>query len=143
MAKTINYYTDKDGNEVKEVIITKESVGEKVKKGLKKAKDKTVSAVKEIGGFVADHPLATLLIVSSSVKLITAGANAYAHCKNANSRARELDRADDREQSVYDRRNGIYYMTCRPMTTAEKLELSNRRRNGEDVGDILSDMNLI
>ena len=143
MAKTINYYTDKDGNTVKETITTEIPVVEKVKGGFRKAKEKTISAVKEIGGFVAEHPLATLLIVSSSVKLITAGANAYAHCKNANSRARELDRADDREQSVYDRRNGIYYMTRRPMTTAEKIELSNRRRNGEDVGEILTDMNLI
>lgn len=143
MAKITNIYTDKDGNQVKEIVITKTPFGEKVKEKYEKVKTKTVSAVKEIGGFVADHPLATLLIVSSGVKLITAGANAYAHVKNANSRSRELDRDESREQSVYDRRNGIYYLTCRPMTVTEKIEFSNRRKNGEDVGEILADMNLI
>lgn len=143
MAKITNIYTDKDGNQVKEIVITKTPFSEKVKEGYKKVKTKTVSAVKEIGGFVADHPLATLLIVSSSIKLLTAGANAYAHCKNANSRARELDRADDKELQVYDRRNGIWYYLNRPMTTTEKWTYASRRTEGEDAGAILRDMNLI
>lgn len=140
MAKITNIYTDKDGNQVKEIVITKTPFSEKVKEGCKKVKTKTVSAVKEIGGFVADHPLATLLIVSSGVKLITAGANAYAHVKNANTRSREIDRE---ELQVYDRRNGIYYFLNRPMTTTEKWTFSSRKSEGEDVGHILMDMNLI
>ena len=143
MAKIINHYTDKDGNTVKEIVITKTPFSEKVKEGYRKAKDKTVSAVKEIGTFVADHPLATLLIVSSGVKLITAGANAYAHVKNANTRSRELDKEDDKELQVYDRRNGIYYFLKRPMTTTEKWTYASRRTEGEDAGQILRDMNLI
>lgn len=143
MAKITNIYTDKDGNQVKEIVITKTPFSEKVKEGYRKAKDKTVSAVKEIGGFVADHPLATLLIVSSGVKLITAGANAYAHVKNANTRSRELDKDDNKELQVYDRRNGIWYYLNRPMTTAEKWTYASRRTEGEDAGAILRDMNLI
>lgn len=140
MGKTINYYTDKDGNEIKEVIITKESVGEKVKKGLKKAKDKTVAAGKAVVGFVTDHPIASILIVSSGIKILTAGANAYAHVKNANTRAHE---ADSKELTIYDRRNGMYYFLKRPMTTTEKWTFASRRTEGEDVGAILADMNLI
>jgi hypothetical protein len=143
MAKITNIYTDKDGNQVKEIVITKTPFGEKVKDGYRKVKDKTVSAVKEVGGFVADHPLATLLIVSSGVKLITAGANAYAHVKNANTRSREIDREESKELQVYDRRNGIYYFLNRPMTTTEKWTFSSRKSEGEDVGHILMDMNLI
>lgn len=143
MAKIINHYTDKDGNTVKEIVITKTPFSEKVKEGYEKVKTKTVSAVKEIGTFVADHPLATLLIVSSGVKLITAGANAYAHVKNANTHARELDKEDDKELQVYDRRNGIWYYLNRPMTTTEKWTYASRRTEGEDAGAILRDMNLI
>ena len=143
MAKITNIYTDKDGNQVKEIVITKTPFGEKVKEGYKKVKTKTVSVVKEIGGFVADHPIATLLIVSSGVKLITAGANAYAHVKNANTRSREMDREESKELQVYDRRNGIYYFLNRPMTTTEKWTFSSRKSEGEDVGHILADMNLI
>lgn len=143
MAKIINHYTDKDGNTVKEIVITKTPFSEKVKEGYEKVKTKTVSAVKEIGGFVADHPLATLLIVSSGVKLITAGANAYAHVKNANTRSREIIREDNKELQVYDRRNGIWYSLNRPMTTTEKWTFASRRTEGEDVGHILMDMNLI
>jgi hypothetical protein len=143
MAKITNIYTDKDGNQVKEMVITKTPFGEKVKEGYRKVKDKTVSVVKEVGGFIADHPLATLLIVSSGVKLITAGANAYAHVKNANTRSREIDREESKELQVYDRRNGIYYFLNRPMTTTEKWTFSSRKSEGEDVGHILMDMNLI
>ena len=143
MAKITNIYTDKDGNQVKEIVITKTPFGEKVKDGYRKVKDKTVSVVKEIGGFVAGHPIATLLIVSSGVKLITAGANAYAHVKNANTRSREMDREESKELQVYDRRNGIYYFLNRPMTTTEKWTFSSRKSEGEDVGHILMDMNLI
>lgn len=143
MAKITNIYTDKDGNQVKEIVITKTPFSEKVKDGYRKVKDKTVSVVKEVGGFVADHPLATLLIVSSGVKLITAGANAYAHVKNANTRSREIDREESKELQVYDRRNGIYYFLNRPMTTTEKWTFSSRKSEGEDVGHILMDMNLI
>ena len=143
MAKITNIYTDKDGNQVKEIVITKTPFSEKVKEGYKKVKTKTVSVVKEVGGFVADHPLATLLIVSSGVKLITAGANAYAHVKNANTRSREIDREESKELQVYDRRNGIYYFLNRPMTTTEKWTFSSRKSEGEDVGHILMDMNLI
>jgi hypothetical protein len=143
MAKTVNYYTDENGNKVKETITTEIPLVEKVKAGCKKAKEKTVKTVKGIGSFVADHPIATLLIVSSSVKIITAGANAYAHVKNANSRSRELDKDDSKELQVYDRRNGIYYFLNRPMTTTEKWTFSSRKSEGEDVGHILADMNLI
>lgn len=143
MAKITNIYTDKDGNQVKEIVITKTPFSEKVKEGYKVVKTKTVSAVKEIGTFVADHPLATLLMVSSGVKLITAGANAYAHVKNANTRSRELDKEDDKEWQVYDRRNGIWYYLNRPMTTTEKWTYASRRTEGEDAGQILRDMNLI
>lgn len=143
MAKIINHYTDKDGNTVKEIVITKTPFGEKVKEGYRKVKDKTVSVVKEVGSFVADHPLATLLIVSSGIKIMTAGANAYAHVKNANSRARELDKEDNKELQVYDRRNGIWYYLNRPMTTTEKWTYASRRTEGEDAGAILRDMNLI
>lgn len=143
MAKITNIYTDKDGNTVKEIVITKTPFSEKVKDAYEKAKTKTVSAVKEIGGFVADHPLATLLIVSSGVKLITAGANAYAHVKNANTRSREMDREESKELQVYDRRNGIWYYLNRPMTTTEKWTYASRRTEGEDAGAILRDMNLI
>jgi hypothetical protein len=143
MAKITNIYTDKDGNQVKQIVITKTPFGEKVKEGYRKVKDKTVSVVKEVGGFIADHPLATLLIVSSGVKLITAGANAYAHVKNANTRSREIDREESKELQVYDRRNGIYYFLNRPMSTTEKWTFSSRKSEGEDVGHILMDMNLI
>jgi hypothetical protein len=140
MGKTINYYTDKDGNTVKETITTEIPVVEKVKGGFKKAKEKTIAAGKAVVGFVTDHPIATILVVSSGIKILTAGANAYAHVKNANTRAHE---ADSKELTVYDRRNGIYYFLKRPMTTTEKWTFASRRTEGEDVGTILADMNLI
>lgn len=45
--------------------------------------------------------------------------------------------------SVYDRSNGFYYETIRPMTNYERNEFDRRKKSGERVGAILSDMDLI
>lgn len=54
----------------------------------------------------------------------------------------ELDR-EWHDTHVYDRSNGFYYKLKRPMTAGEAMRFSQRRRAGEDVGDILTSMRLL
>lgn len=60
------------------------------------------------------------------------------------NRNKELEEAETRrERAFYDRSLGVYWETRRPLTTAEMLEVEDRKKHGESIGAILDDMGLL
>lgn len=125
-----------DGERI-ELNVQKEKFPKRVWNGLKTGVTNVVEKTKD---FVIEHPLTATIIVSSTVRLTKAVADAYCKCQNAKNN--RLD-AEWGEKKLYDRKNDVYYTLNRPMTNRENMEYSVRKANGEPVYDILSDMNLI
>lgn len=57
-----------------------------------------------------------------------------------NRRDKERDRID---HTYYDPSTGLHWRLKRKLTNRERIELERRRRDGESVGEILSDMNVL
>lgn len=125
-----------DGERI-ELNVQKEKFPKRVWNELKTGVTNVVEKTKD---FVIEHPLTATIIVSSTVRLTKAVADAYCKCQNAKNN--RLD-AEWGEKKLYDRKNDVYYTLNRPMTNRENMEYSIRKANGEQVYDILSDMNLI
>lgn len=87
-----------------------------------------------------DHPIATIVVMAAGAEAISKVMNGYAGIKRVNVQQQELNKG---KLEYYDRKRDLYYRLRRPMTNQENLEFSSRRREGEDAGMILSDMNLI
>lgn len=132
--------------EDKKKIILETKEGEKVELNVqkepwyKKAWEKTKSATTFVVDKVIEHPLATVIVVSSITKLACGVMDSYAGVKRANNQKQELNRG---KFEYYDRSTDLYYRLKRPMTNTENIEFTIRRKNGEDAYYILSDMNLI
>lgn len=131
-------------NEKKVILETVD--GEKIElnvqkeKWYKRAWEKTKDTTKKVVDIVVEHPLATVIVLSSVTKLACGVMNSYASVKRAGNQRKELTRG---ETTYYDRKYDVYYTLRRPMTNSESIELSLRKDRGEFVGDILEDMNLI
>lgn len=127
--------------------VTLETIdGEKIElnvqkeKWYKRAWEKTKTTTKFVVDKVIEHPLATVIVVSSITKLACGVMDSYAGVKRANNQKQELNRG---KFEYYDRSTDLYYRLKRPMTNSENIEFTIRKRNGEDAYSILSDMNLI
>ena len=70
-------------------------------------------------------------------------ADSYNKVRGCHTRAMNAQYRSDRDLSIYDRRTNQRYYLKREMRAYEKLEFRNRLERGEDVGDILDDMNLL
>lgn len=106
----------------------------------KKAWNKTKEATSKIVDVVSEHPIATLILVTTAINGTCKIMNSTAAIKRANTQAEALNRG---KLEYYDRRRDLYYSLRRPMTNSENMEFSRRKREGEDAGEILADMNLI
>lgn len=106
----------------------------------KKAWRTTKDTASKIVNVVSEHPIATLILVSAAVNGTCKIMNSTAAIKRANTQAEALNRG---KLEYYDRRRDLYYSLRRPMTNSENMEFSRRKREGEDAGEILADMNLI
>ena len=137
--------------ERKNVILTT-TEGEKVefevkeekwyKKAYNKVKTSVSNTVTTVTKTVVDHPIATAMVVGSLIKLADAGVNSYCKIKKVNNPV-DTGLTNGPKKTVYDRSNDVWYTLRRPMTNSENYEFSSRRREGEDVGEILYSMNLI
>lgn len=87
-----------------------------------------------------DRPIVTIVVMTAAAEAVSKAMNGYAGIKRANVQQQELNKG---KFEYYDRKRDLYYRIRRPMTNGENLEFATRRREGEDAGAILSDMNLI
>ena len=71
---------------------------------------------------------------------ITGGGAIY---HQAAKKAKKKKEHDESEKEQYDPRTGQYFYIRRPMTNAEKLQLSRRMQNGEYKAEILNDLGLL
>lgn len=136
--KEIKKFVDENGNtfEVEVELTTKDKVKRKLNdicSGTKKVVTGTVNFVKE-------NPIICLMGFAIAVKGVSTICGSYSRVVNART-ARDV--YEDRDKTVYDNRSNMIFILRRKMTNDEKYEFARRRRNGEDVGDILSDMRLI
>lgn len=76
--------------------------------------------------WVKNHPVETVLIVSTGVKVV-----------------KLVEEMDHRYMRQYDPSADAYIYLKRPMSSRESNEFALRRRRGERVSDILSDMRLM
>ena len=87
-----------------------------------------------------DNPEKTLAITAVAGTIGGAGAKIAKarHKSKVLSEEREL-----KELYVYDNRLGHYWKVRRRLTNNEWLEIDRRKRNGERMADILSDLRLL
>ena len=129
-----------EGNEIREIHIeetAKEAEKEKVtiKSRVKKAANTAWTGIKGAARWVKDNK-EDLALVGSGLAII------FGYTKARGNR-RSYRQEDDRDFRVYDNRTGQYYYLKRRMTNREKMELDYRLENGERMGFILDDMNLL
>lgn len=91
---------------------------------------------KKVGKWASEHPGESIAILSVGATLL-GGVN-----KLANKAVKAKDEYD-REREYYDPRLGNWAYTRRKLTAKEKIELSERNKNGESVTQILYSMNLL
>ena len=112
-------------------------INDEVKAKFKEKKDKAVNQVKEKGNAVldwmVDNPVKAGIVVTFGTKILGTALNNFKTRKNVYNR-------NTRE---YDPSLGFYYDLRRPLTNKEKLELSRRHNNGEEIGDILDSFNVL
>lgn len=113
--------------------VREERLSKKVYNGIKTKTEKIIDAV-------VKHPIATIAGVVAAAEAISKILNGYAGVKRASVQQQELNKG---KFEYYDRKRDLYYSLRRPMTNYENIEFSRRRRDGEDAGEILEDMNLI
>lgn len=137
--KEYKIFTDENGKTYTFKVETEEekkTFKEKLKyKAKRLGEDLTI-----VGDYVIHHPAEVILLTVVAFKAGTALGNTYTHVMNARTNRRIYN---DRFKTVYDNRSNMTYRIRRKMKENEKYEFSKRRRHGEDVGDILEDMNLI
>lgn len=129
----------KGSNKMEDKIIDMEvcykSRWEKIKYKTKAKKDKFVN-------WVRDNPQEAAIF--GSIGLV--GLDKFFHVikkwKSIQPTQAELDR-EWHDTHVYDRSLGYYYTLKRPMSGAEAMEFSQRKKRGETTGDILRSMNLL
>lgn len=109
-------------------------------KWYKRAWNKTTKTVKDIVEVAIDHPVATSIVVGSAVKLIDSVVNGVVRVENAKTKKIESSNGNT---TFYDDRNHVNYELRRPLTNSQKIEITIRKNNGEEVYQILEDMNLI
>ena len=136
--KEIKRFVDENGNTFEvEVEITAK---DKVKRKLNDICSGTKKVVAGTVEFIKENPIICLMGFAIAVKGASTLCSSYSRVVNART-ARDV--YEDRDKTVYDNRSNMTYTLRRKMTNDEKYEFARRRRNGEDVGDILSDMRLI
>ena len=136
--KEIKRFVDENGNtfEVEVEITAKDKVKRKLNDICSGTKKVVVGTVE----FIKENPIICLMGFAIAVKGASTLCSSYSRVVNART-ARDI--YNDRDRTVYDNRSNVTYMLGRKMTNNEKYELSRRRKNGEDVGDILIDMGLL
>lgn len=113
--------------------VREERLSKKVYNGIKTKTEKIIDAV-------VKHPIATIIVAGTVTSSVAKLMTSYAQVKNAGTKQQEINRG---KLEYYDRKRDLYYSLRRPMTNYENIEFSRRRRDGEDAGEILEDMNLI
>ena len=125
-----------DGNEVRETVI-EEKKKVSIKDRVKNAATTVWDGAKGAAHWVVDNKN-DLLLVGGGVATVIAIFKGKSSCGG-----RSFRREEDRDYRVYDPRTGQYYYLKRRMTNREKMELDYRIDNGERMGFILDDMNLL
>lgn len=104
-----------------------------VKEKFEEKKNGFITRVKEkannAANWAMDHPVQTAVISSILAKLVRTGYSSY--------------KTRQRDVRTYDPTIGSYYDLKRPLTNKEKLELSERHKSGESIGDILAGMRVL
>lgn len=112
-------------------------MNEETKQKFEAKKTSCITKAKEYGNSILnwaiDHPVQAGLVVSFLTKLSQKALVEHRDRKN------ELRR----RTREYDPTIGVYYDLKRPLTNKEKLELSRRHKNGEPIGDILDEFNVL
>lgn len=103
------------------------------KEKFEEKKSSFVTRIKEkandTANWVMDHPIQATIIGGIIAKLLRTGYSEY--------------KTRQRDTRTYDPTIGSYYNLRRPLTNKEKLELSERHKGGESIGDILAGMRVL
>lgn len=100
-------------------------------------KKDVVKKTKDLKRWVEDHKEESILIASVGFGIINSLGKTAIRQKKDNKQERR------RKLEWYDHRLGHWYKLRREATNTEKLMISRRQRNGESLGDILNDLNLL
>lgn len=129
-----------EGNEIREMKLDEKTKEEGVKPTIKeriKGCASTVwGGVKGAAKWVKDNKN-DLALVGSAAAIV------FGYAKTRRGGYSRYNRDEDRDYRVYDPRTGQYYYLKRRMNNREKMELDYRLENGERMGFILDDMNLL
>lgn len=90
-----------------------------------------------VGQWIKENKEVLVVVIPVGCSLIgtvVKAASKYGHDKDE----REL-----KDEYIYDRSNGHYFRVKRKLTSAEWLEVDQRRANGELLGQILLDMRVL
>lgn len=91
---------------------------------------------KELGKWALDHP-------GESIALLTAGGAAVGGINSLAGKVMKRHDEKVRDREYYDPQTWNWVQTKRKLTSREKVELSQRRNNGESVTQILDSMRLL
>lgn len=91
---------------------------------------------KELGKWALNHP-------GESIALLTAGGAVVGGVNKFASKVVKRHDEKIREKEYYDPQTWNWVQTKRKLTSKEKVELSQRRNNGESVTQILDSMRLL
>lgn len=121
------------------VVIDDRSKEEKLKDKLNEAKEKVSEKASEAINWTKDNWQAVLAGAAVAIPLATSAVKLVKSLKGS-----AADRHEDRMKNCYyDPSTGLHWDLKRMLSNSERIELMQRKRDGEYTEDILMDMKLL
>ncbi len=95
-----------------------------------------IEKVRKTGEWAIDNPQAAVSIITSIALLLRSSQSLI-----VSHRMRSEHRRAD--YTYYDRRSGHRWQLCRKLTNRDRAVIDRRKRNGDDMYDILADLGVI
>lgn len=97
---------------------------------------KAKETAKKAATWAVDHK-------DEATALVITAVTAYAGIKKITRKTESAVERERIDHCYYDPSSGLHWQLRRPMTNRERIELSQRKRAGEPVEDILYDMRIL
>lgn len=126
-------------SEIKVVVVDNRTTKEKIRDTYEEVRDKAKVKTKEACYFVKEH-WQTILAISAAAIPVATGAVKLVKSLKGSAAERHEDRM---KNCYYDPSTGLHWDLKRMLNNSERIELMQRKRNGEFTEDILQDMRLL
>lgn len=126
-------------SEIKVVVVDNRTTKEKIRDTYEEVRDKAKVKTKEACYFVKEN-WQTILAVSAAAIPVATGAVKLVKSLKGSAAERHEDRM---KNCYYDPSTGLHWDLKRMLNNSERIELMQRKRNGEFTEDILRDMRLL